>query len=963
MQKRTIKVALLVVIALLLVLGFSGTALAKTWSDLPATVTAKYGVTNNQVAAISDGFTNGTWKPYATITRQQYTKMLVLAFNIPLKNPATPSFTDVPKTSIFYQYIEGAKAAGILDAGTTFSPLATTTRVQAIAWSARYIADVQGYDLATMYTPAEITGLLAHFGDAASIPAEYREEVAFAFDFGITNGNAFGNLAPADLLSRIQGAVFLIRAQTKVPPAQWTADKIEIVSGNGAENLIGKTHTVTFKVTDAAGHPAVGVLVDFDTLYANPLYVGNVSPQAAVTDSFGQVKVNLVSHEPGTQKVSATVKTVDGGLATQVATKYWVALDEIYIMDTERWAENNAGDAHEWSARVVVIGPGPRSTSQFDWYNVIDASFDPANLNVNDGVWESLNDYGDELALAAGYVPRTMAGIGVKWTVDWTGLDDPTKGVIVAKDDLTDAAGTASITIKSTSIGEATVQAMAWYPENPYPQMLLDRDTADPDDWDADDDWEQQPKAVASATKLWIPHIIGGDSSAPITPAYAVNNTGEVEEFVLELKDVYGNPIKDYQVEWWIQGVGFFKTDESTWVGVGEQNKDIDVTDKDGKASVWVKSEDAGQTIVHCKVMDKYGLPWKEWNVVKQWYAVDFVTMDNPLTAADESVASNPVGTSHTFNVWALGWKYVYVLTDVNHNGLRDDAVLLGDRADIKAATGDVLKYDGVTVDYTKAAGEVLPAGRVIIIKDTAYTNYTDASAITEAIAWVDSLADGVKEAWHPLQGKGVNFFTNVGQGGAPTSDTALATVVPGAPDKPYYVGSITSAAAPYPERTYGGKLYDYNAVTDAGGKASVTITSTAKGSQWVYAVVDYPENPQGGDPTKPTKWAELNWDSAVKTWIAGAGTTIRVFNAAGDPGNEFTNPILPYVRLGIDDIIRDRTARFSRLRLSWSTAWNAVWTPRTPTGKLSPSRSSTPTVTPSKAGRSTSRSSIRAGL
>ena len=56
-----------------------------------------------------------------------------------------------------------------------------------------------------------------------------------------------------------------------------------------------------------------------------------------------------------------------------MATKYWVALDEVYILDGDRFAENNAGDAHEWCARVVVFGPGPRSTSQYDWYNVIDA--------------------------------------------------------------------------------------------------------------------------------------------------------------------------------------------------------------------------------------------------------------------------------------------------------------------------------------------------------------------------------------------------------------------------------------------------------------------------------------------------------------------------------------------------------------------------------------------------------------
>ena len=65
---------------------------------------------------------------------------------------------------------------------------------------------------------------------------------------------------------------------------------------------------VTFKVTTADGHPAVGVLVDFDELTGGGLYyVGNINPEAAVTDSFGQVTVNLISTEPGTQRMSAAV--------------------------------------------------------------------------------------------------------------------------------------------------------------------------------------------------------------------------------------------------------------------------------------------------------------------------------------------------------------------------------------------------------------------------------------------------------------------------------------------------------------------------------------------------------------------------------------------------------------------------------------------------------------------------------
>ncbi len=169
-----------------------------------------------------------------------------------------------------------------------------------------------------------------------------------------------------------------------MPPANWTAADIEQVTADKSENLIGKTHSATFKVTTADGHPAKNVLVDFDVAYADPFYVGNVSPQAAMTDSMGMVTVNLNSAEPGTQRLYATIVTPDG-LMTEMATKYWLALDEVYLTDPAGEmdpddlyeAENNAGDDHTFCYRVVVFGPGPLSTSQYDWYNVLDPEADP----------------------------------------------------------------------------------------------------------------------------------------------------------------------------------------------------------------------------------------------------------------------------------------------------------------------------------------------------------------------------------------------------------------------------------------------------------------------------------------------------------------------------------------------------------------------------------------------------------
>ncbi|MGI5940490.1 MAG: Ig-like domain-containing protein [Thermoleophilia bacterium] len=903
MQKRTFKVMLLAILALILVLGFSGTALAdQTWPDLPDTVTAKYGITDNQVAAISDGYPNGLWKPYQSITREQFTKMAVEAFNIHLKDPDVPSFSDVPKNSIYYKYIEGAKAAGIINGTTTttFAPKNTITRVQALAIIARYVSDANGYDLATMYTDDEIDYLLSYFGDKGAIAPELKNEVAFAYDFGITLGDAYGNLAPATLLTRIQAAAMLIRA-TEIAPLdpdfEFTADKIELVSADKSENLIGQTHTATFKVTDSAGQPVAGVLVDFDTLFADPLYVGNISPQAAVTDTLGEVKVNLISHEPGTEKVSATVRTADGGLATQVVTKYWLVLDEVYLVTDNVTPRNNVGVPHSFSARVLVMGPGPRSTTQYDWYNWIStAPFDPSDIKVNDGIDgpDDDADYADEVAQAAqGFVPRTLAGIDVNWSIYDT---DDTDETVTSVGDITEVDGVAispaktavgktdddglsSIVIESEDTGVTQVMAVADYPENPYPKLLFNHIETFVSDWEHYNNWDEQPADAALAVKTWIPHT-APDGPTNISPADLTLNIGEEELLTITLKDQYGNPISGASVEWSMQGVGQFKSDDEETVSDDGlpfgTDLDYDKTDAAGTARLLIKSLDPGQQIIEAKYIDpKTGKATIDTAHV-QWYKVNIATFDDPTTVStNEAVSTNEVGTSHTFDFWVYGLHLRYLMKlDTGRQGPQTqtpwvDADIPGyaldnvmDAKDAEALggilivnedeIGTALSEEGTSsenVSYDAATGTFDD----LDTEDVEEIVYTDARTGIDlgkgGITSYDFNGDGTMETaaemrlttgiYVPLQGKGVTF-----------------TPVPGA------VGSI-SDKGDAGSIEYAGETFPYDAVTDADGHAWVTVTSNAKGRQCVDGIVDYPANPAKGDQRVTGR--------ACKTWTTQA--------------------------------------------------------------------------------------------
>ena len=387
MQKRTIKVAILAVLAVILVLSFSSVALAdQTWSDLPDTVTAKYGITDNQVAAISEGFPGGLWKPYQSVTRAQFTKMAVMAFDVHLANPATASYTDVPKTNYYYQVHRRRQSRRYRQRhhGHHLQPQCQHHP----AAGRRHRSPLRGYGQRLqpghhVHARPRSTTLLAHFGDAASISADLKDEVAFAYDFGLTKGDDYGNVAPLANLTRIQGAAFLIRAQAQVPPAQWTAANIELVSEDKTENLIGQAHKATFKVTDAAGHPAIGVLVDFDVLTGGPTSTWVTSPTKRPSPTaIGQVTVNLISTEPGTAARERRRGRPGRHLHHQVLAGAGRGLHHRSRLGKPRTTPANPtpGAPGSWSSAPARVPPAQ------DWYNAIDADFDPADIDEEDGV-------------------------------------------------------------------------------------------------------------------------------------------------------------------------------------------------------------------------------------------------------------------------------------------------------------------------------------------------------------------------------------------------------------------------------------------------------------------------------------------------------------------------------------------------------------------------------------------------
>src|SRR5660397_69299 len=359
MHLRNHKVVLALVLTAALVLGLAGTAFA-SWSDLTASILGDYGITESEVAQKSDGYTDGSWKPYADMQRRQFVKMADDAYVITLVSPATPTYTDVPASDEYYPFVEGATAAGLINGvgGGLFAPLDTITREQAIAIIARYVAGDNGYDLDSYYADPEAE--YASFADAGDVSGSLVEEMAFAVDFGIVEGNAFGDLDPQGTMSRIQGAAMLIRSWGIVPeeePAATTTTTTEpaattttttgpvvdsvTLSPESGVNTQGDDHTVTATVLDQFGEPMQDVTVDFT-------WSLDVSDNASATEDFtssattgsnGKITSTWTgASEWGPAEITASVGSVD----SNTVTKYW-ALQVASI---------------EWSGRDITIPAG-----------------------------------------------------------------------------------------------------------------------------------------------------------------------------------------------------------------------------------------------------------------------------------------------------------------------------------------------------------------------------------------------------------------------------------------------------------------------------------------------------------------------------------------------------------------------------------------------------------------------------
>lgn len=154
--------------------------------------------------AAANGITNGTsettFRPDATVTRAQMVTFLWRAAGSPAPEETETPFTDLTETAYYRDAVLWAYASGITNgtSATTFAPDGTVTRAQAVTfqWNAAGKPSAAGKTFPDV--PAD---------------AYYAPAVTWAVEQGITNGTSETTFRPDGPVTRGQAATFLWREQ------------------------------------------------------------------------------------------------------------------------------------------------------------------------------------------------------------------------------------------------------------------------------------------------------------------------------------------------------------------------------------------------------------------------------------------------------------------------------------------------------------------------------------------------------------------------------------------------------------------------------------------------------------------------------------------------------------------------------------------------------------------------------
>ena len=207
MKKRILTLTL----ALALSVGLAAPAAASAqFSDVPGTYWAYAEIGEAVSKGITNGYSDGTFKPGNSVTNAHFSAFLARAFY-------ADEYDDTGASPWYQPYTDTLNNHSILAGTTVGSDFAANINKSINRYDmARMMYNVLVDKGAAMPSSSELQNAKKSIGDFLSVPAHYTNAVATCYAMGVLNGQNDGTFGGSNLMNRAQGCVVVYRLTQKL---------------------------------------------------------------------------------------------------------------------------------------------------------------------------------------------------------------------------------------------------------------------------------------------------------------------------------------------------------------------------------------------------------------------------------------------------------------------------------------------------------------------------------------------------------------------------------------------------------------------------------------------------------------------------------------------------------------------------------------------------------------------------
>lgn len=185
------------------------------FSDVPAESALAGEVRKAVDYGLMNGYDNDTFGYGDSMTRAQFTAVLVRMMGWDTVTPQTPTYTDVPASHTWYGVIETAAAHDVADDGGAFRPSDPVTRGEMAELLVRALG-LKGAAERLAPTASDHYARIHGGTPFIDLPGDRVGYITIAYTIGMTNGTSDTTFSPDNTATRAQAAAMLVRIYEKI---------------------------------------------------------------------------------------------------------------------------------------------------------------------------------------------------------------------------------------------------------------------------------------------------------------------------------------------------------------------------------------------------------------------------------------------------------------------------------------------------------------------------------------------------------------------------------------------------------------------------------------------------------------------------------------------------------------------------------------------------------------------------